>query len=59
LLAVHYISHVQWDGHDHLFGLSRVSGLMYAFKITSTGHKQAAGSPYKIVNPLGITVLSK
>jgi hypothetical protein len=58
LLAVHNISQILWDSHDHLYGISP-SGLLYAFKITSTGHKQAAGSPYSVHNPRAITVLSK
>lgn len=58
LLAVHNISQILWDSHDHLYGISP-SGLLYAFKITATGHKQAAGSPYSITNPRAITVLSK
>lgn len=58
LLAVHSISQVLWDTHDHLYGIS-ASGRLYAFKITATGHKQAVGSPYSITNPQAITVLSK
>jgi len=58
LLAVHNIYQILWDSHDHLYGISP-SGLLYAFKITATGHKQAAGSPYHITNPRAITVLSK
>ncbi len=42
LLAVHNISQILWDSHDHLYGISP-SGLLYAFKITATGHKQARG----------------
>jgi len=58
LLATHELNQMQWDTHDHLFGISS-SGRLYAFKITATGHKQAPGSPYFITNPLAITVLSK
>ena len=39
-------------------GVDMSCGRLYAFKITPTGHKQAAGSPYS-VKPLAITVLSK
>ena len=58
LLATHSIQQILWDSHDHLYGISS-SGRLYAFKITATGHKQAAGSPYAVTNPLAITVLSK
>ena len=59
LLATHEIRQILWDTHDHLYGISQSSGRLYAFKITTTGHKQAAGSPYSITNPRVITVLSK
>jgi hypothetical protein len=58
LLATHGIEQIRWDTHDHLYGISMSCGRLYAFKITPTGHKQAAGSPYS-VKPLAITVLSK
>ena len=58
LLATHGIEQIRWDTHDHLYGISKSSGRLYAFKITPTGQKQAAGSPYS-VKPLAITVLSK
>jgi hypothetical protein len=58
LLAVHIIDQIRWDNHDHLYGISR-SGLLYAFKITATGHKQAAGSPYSIPFPRAVAVVSK
>jgi hypothetical protein len=58
LLAIHNISQILWDNHDHLYGISP-AGLLYVFKITATGHKQAAGSPYSVHNPRAITVLSK
>jgi hypothetical protein len=58
LLAVHELSRLAWDTHNHLYGISP-SGRLYAFKVTTTGQKQASGSPYSISNPLAITVLSK
>ena len=58
LLAVHELSRLAWDTHNHLYGISP-SGRLYAFKVTTTGHKQASGSPYTISNPQAITVLSK
>lgn len=58
LLAVHELSRLAWDTHNHLYGISP-SGRLYAFKITTTGYKQASGSPYSITSPQAITVLSK
>ena len=58
LLPVHELSRLAWDTHDHLYGISP-SGRLYAFKVTTTGNKQASGSPYSISNPLAVAVLSK
>lgn len=59
LLATHELSHLAWDSHDHLYGISQPSGRLYAFRVTTTGYKQASGSPYSIGTPQAITVLSK
>src|ERR1051325_5910085 len=45
LLATHELNQILWDSHDHLYGISS-AGRLYSFKITATGHRQAAGSPY-------------
>lgn len=58
LLAVHPISQVFWDNHNHLYGISP-SGLLYVFTVTTTGHKQAPGSPHALANPQDLAVLSK
>src|SRR5258708_19017627 len=58
LLAVHELSGLAWDTHNHLYGISGSGGRLYAFKVTTTGHKQASGSRYSISNPQAITVLS-
>jgi len=58
LLAVHELSKLAWDKHNHLYGISP-SGRLYSFTVTTTGHKQASGSPYTISDPQAITVLSK
>jgi len=57
-LAEHELRSLAWDNHSHLFGISP-SGRLYAFRITSTSQKQAAGSPYLVSGPRAITVLSK
>jgi hypothetical protein len=45
-----------WDKHNHLYSIG--SGALQAWRITTTGWKQALGSPYPM-NPLALTVLSK
>jgi hypothetical protein len=57
-IAEHRITQLAWDHHSHLYGISS-AGRLYAFKITTTGYKQASGSPYMIAYPRAITVLSK
>jgi hypothetical protein len=59
LLATHELSHLAWDNHNHLYGISQPSGRLYAFRVTTTGYKKASGSPYSISTPQAITVLSK
>jgi len=59
LLATHNITQIRWDSHKHLYGVSPSSGRLYVFTVTSTGYKQAPGSPHSITNPKAITVLSK
>lgn len=58
LLATHEMRSLAWDNHNHLFGISP-SGRLYAFRVTTTGYKQAPGSPYSISDPQAISVLSK
>jgi hypothetical protein len=48
---------VAWDTHNHLYSIG--AGAVQAWKITITGWKQAAGSPYPMDGPLALTVLSK
>ncbi len=59
LLAVHEISRLNWDTHNHLYAISPSGGRLYSFTVTPTGHKQDPGSPYLVPNPVAITVLSK
>lgn len=56
LIAAHAIYDLAWDTHNHLYAIG--SGRVNAFWVTSTGHKQASGSPYAI-NAKAIAVLSK
>jgi hypothetical protein len=59
LLAVHNISQIFWDNHNHLYAISSASGRLYVFTVTTTGYKQAPGSPHLLTNPTALTVLSK
>jgi hypothetical protein len=56
LIAAHTIYDLSWDTHNHLYAIG--SGKVNAFRVTTTGYKQASGSPYSI-NAVAITVLSK
>lgn len=56
LIAAHSIYDLAWDTHNHLFAIG--SGLVNAFRVTSTSYNQAPGSPYPF-NAIAITVLSK
>jgi hypothetical protein len=56
LIAAHTIYDLEWDTHNHLYAIG--SGRVNAFRVTSTGYKQATGSPYSI-NAKAIAVLSK
>jgi len=56
LMAAHTIYDLSWDTHNHLYAIG--SGKVNAFRVTTTGYKQASGSPYSI-NAVAITVLSK
>lgn len=57
-LAEHPITQVEWDNHNHLYGISS-SGRLYSFTVTTTGYNQNPGSPYTVNGPRAITVLSK
>jgi hypothetical protein len=56
LIAAHAIYDLAWDTHNHLYAIG--SGRVNAFRVTTTGYKQASGSPYAI-NAKAIVVLSK
>lgn len=48
-----------WDNANHVYAISRSGGKLYVFTVTSTGAKQAPGSPHKISGPANIIVLPK
>lgn len=58
-LAQHNISQVFWDNHNHLYGISSSSGRLYVFTVTTTGYKQAPGSPHLLTSPRALAVVSK
>jgi hypothetical protein len=41
-----YISEMSWDTSNHLYAVNGASGRLHIYDITSTGAKEAAGSPY-------------
>ena len=55
LLSKVEIDQVGWDKSNHLYALSYPSGKLYVYTVTSTGITEAAGSPYKVPGPYGLT----
>ncbi len=51
------VDQVFWDNSNHLYALGRAAGKLWVFTVTSTGVKQAPGSPYAITAPSYIVVL--
>src|ERR1700735_4305561 len=39
------------DNDNHLYAISRSAGKLFVVTITSTGYRQAAGSPYAVTSP--------
>ena len=50
-----YISEMSWDISNHLYAVNGSSGRLHLYDVTSTGAKEAAGSPY--LPPGGATSL--
>jgi hypothetical protein len=59
LLAGVNVSSVTWDPSNHLYALSQASNKLYVMNVTSSGVKQAPGSPYTIAAPQQIIVQPK
>jgi len=59
LLTTDEIDQVSWDNHNHVYAISYSAGKLYVFTVTPTSYSQAPGSPYSIVNPENIAVLSE
>jgi len=59
LIAKDEIDQIFWDNDNHLYAISRNTGKLLVFTITSTGVSQAPGSPYPITNPQNVTVLPR
>jgi hypothetical protein len=48
LLTKDEVDQVAWDNDNHLYAIGRSAGKLFVFTITSTGYRQAAGSPYPL-----------
>lgn len=59
LLTSDSVSQVVWDNANHLYAISYSAGKVFVYDVTSTGVKQAPGSPYSVVNPQNLIVLPK
>ncbi len=59
LLTTDQVDQMFWDNANHLYAISRTAGKLYVFAVTSTGVKQAPGSPHSITTPQYIIVLPK
>jgi len=57
LLTGDEVDQLAWDNDNHLYAISRSAGKLFVFTITSTGYRQAAGSPYAITSPQSVSVL--
>jgi hypothetical protein len=59
LLTKDEVDQVAWDNDNHLYAIGRSAEKLFVFTITSTGYRQAAGSPYAITNPQSVSVLPR
>lgn len=59
LLTTDEIDQVSWDDHNHVYAISYSAGKLYVFTVTATTYSQAPGSPYSIVNPENMAILSE
>ena len=51
LLTTDTVSQVAWDNMNHLYAVASAAGKLYVFTVTTTGVKQAPGSPYALTSP--------
>jgi hypothetical protein len=59
LITKDSINQLFWDNSNHLYAISQSSGKLFVFMVTSTGAKEAPGSPYSITSPINLIVLPK
>ncbi|MGD0987556.1 MAG: hypothetical protein ABR874_07085 [Candidatus Sulfotelmatobacter sp.] len=59
LLPTGEIDQLAWDSDDHLYAIGIPAGQLYVLAVTSTGVREAPGSPYSITNPQSITVVPR
>ena len=57
LITTDPINQLFWDNSNHLYALSQNSGKLFVFTVTSSGAKEAPGSPYSITSPINLIVL--
>ena len=58
-LTTVFIDQMFWDKDNHLYAISSKASKLFVYTVTSTGVKQAVGSPHSITSPLNIIVLPK
>jgi hypothetical protein len=51
LLTTDTVNQVAWDNMNHLYAVASAAGKLYVFAVTTTGVKQAPGSPYALTSP--------
>lgn len=51
LLTTDTVNQVAWDNMNHLYAVASAAGKLYVFTVTTTGVKQAPGSPYALTSP--------
>jgi len=56
-LTAKQIDQLFWDNSNHLYAISRNAGKLFVFTVSSSGVKQAPGSPHPIARPVNIIVL--
>jgi hypothetical protein len=56
LLTTAPIDMVRWDNANHIYAISNADSRVFVFNFTSSGVKEAPGSPYSVAHPVTVTV---
>ena len=59
LLTTAPIDMVRWDNANHIYAISNADSRVFVFNFTSSGVKEAPGSPYSVAHPVTVTVQPK